>query len=474
MSDPILRGPINPIEPAAYTPDPSLFTNSTSAREFYCPSSYDETLPTSKILYTYNNSVLLSLDNFMDIPGSRHIEGTKAVNSWDVKEPLSNFLDFQSNANVNSYDEPYLINSFVARGSFVNFHPGKKLLEVGGGPDFNPAEGIYYYKDKYCDIYFKNNLLHIEVWAKVMDSLWTGESVKQIYSKTYRAIDFKDHILPRRLIIIMQGGGGGGGGAWGDNSRNGGGGGSGGFFACVINTEILWQSSKNYYRFYIGGLGAQGQGAAEQSGRNGQAGGDSKMVVTLKNGGLVADSTTTTTLLIAGGGGGGGKQNTAGKAGIVTNSNGTSLSDLDNSSTWGYGTLFWWLPYSNYRSFEHGLAGIKGTPGSTHRISTNQQYLYNIPLEYSEKDLGYNKQPIGNYTSGKVANSDGGGAGAPSYFGPGGNSGGYGSNTTGKAPSSGYGGGGGGGTYIVMFGGGDNNMGGAGAPGMLQIYAYDE
>ena len=177
-------------------------------------------------------------------------------------------------------------------------------------------------------------------------------------------------------------------------------------------------------------------------------------------------------MLKAGGGGGGGSQNNkAGTAGIVTDGSGTNLSDITAIN--GLNTYFWWLPYSNNRSWEHGLAGRPGNPGNTHRTSTNQYYLYNMPTNYYEKDYSDNKKPVGGYLSGTLANAHGGGAGAPSYFGNGGNSGAWadGNNAVGKSPSNGYGAGGGGSTYIVFVGVGTGPTGGQ---GMLQIYAYGE
>lgn len=460
MSNSILRGPVNPIAPVAYTPNPDAFNYGSASKNYYyyCSEYNNQLLSASKTLYKYTNSIELTLSNFKDTTDNSYIDGTKKVNSWEVEEPLSNFIDLENNTEIDDYDGTSSTAGFVHRGSFVNFNASKKLIEQSG-------IGTGSSNRVYCKLYVESSKLYLETYTRPNSSTSYTRSAQTIYSPQ----DFADNILPRRLIVIMQAGGGGGGGAWGDDSRNGGGGGSGGYFACVINTEILWASTSNCYRFYIGSAGTGGAEGSTASPVNAGSGGDSKLEVTVKDGIFVNSYAITTTLLIAGGGGGGKTAgNTAGKAGIVKDGNGANLANITNIN--GLGTYFWWLPSQSGKSWEHGLDGRPGKPGNTNRTSTSQYYLYNMPDTYDMKTWGDNKKSVGGYYSGKLANANGGGAGAPSYFSNGGNSGGWAQDTVGKSPS-GYGAGGGGSTYLFWVG---TATGPQGGQGMLQIYAYGE
>jgi hypothetical protein len=73
------------------------------------------------------------------------------------------------------------------------------------------------------------------------------------------ASNFENGVIPNRMIIFLQGGGGGGGGSSNvflfticTGGADGEGGGAGGFAALVIDTEILKESSNNYYEVKVG------------------------------------------------------------------------------------------------------------------------------------------------------------------------------------------------------------------------------
>ena len=157
-------------------------------------------------------------------------------------------------------------------------------------------------------------------------------------TKTTAAVDFRDGVVPNRMILVLQAAGGGGGASsnvfaahWCIGGGNGGAGGSGACFAVVLNTEKLKENSSNYYTIKIGSGGAGGFGDS--------AGGYIELLTGSGAiyGGVGADGGSSslsfngTELIVASGGGGGGRAsgyNTGGPGG------GGSITKSDGSGTY--------------------------------------------------------------------------------------------------------------------------------------------
>jgi len=272
--------------------------------------------------------------------------------------------------------------------------------------------------------------------------------------KTTNAVDFRDGVIPNRMVLFLQAGGGGGGSSsdvfaagWCIGGANGGAGGSGAAFAVVLNTELLKVSESNYFEIKVGAGGKGGnwfghssQGAIVLG--NGAAYGDSgaageSSILTFGD----SKNKTETELIVATGGGAGGRASGYNTGGPGGGGNVTKKT--------GSGTYWWPLPCTQGSTL-HQSCWLNGASGGTYqhaggstaayvaRITDNSNY-------YSRSGMYFT---LGNKSGGAAGQGEAPGGGA-SWFANGGAGGGAAS--YGNHGSLGSGGGGGRFTYAGHF-----------------------
>ena len=428
----------------AYKVDTSKLKTNTSmpAGCFYVKRYGDNYLDVNKVLYDYGyTSDGLSTGSrtlYKQDGTTSYITGTlKISDSWAKGETLSEFDTSTSNY------------TYMARGSLPTFN----LLCAY-------SAGIYWMIIKGSTLYLKSGSAN----GTVLKS-WTGS-------------DFKDGIIPDRMLLVMSGGGGGGsanaavialGVAAGGS--DGGSGGSSGFFAVVINIESIKNESTAFV-FTVGAGGAGGvcydeggdNGVGSWSGGPGYTGGSSSFGIAYQTGNTW---TSEYPIIIATGGGGAPSHaqyeaGPAGAAGIVTNGSGKGLADGTEPSY--KDNYWWWIPAFDInatsvgRSYEYGYAGTAAGDGSGQASPTRKLKAFSNASFY-EPTL---TMTIGGYSGGDYSTNSAGGA--ASFFGAGGRGGENVSNCQGRAGGTAAGGGGARYHAYVKY------NGGAGGDGIMRLY----
>ena len=426
----------------AYKVDTSKLKANTSmpANCFYVKRYGDNYLDVNKVLYDYGyTSYGLSKGSrtlYNQDGTTSYITGTlKISDAWAKGETLPEFDTSTSNY------------TYMARGSFPTFN---LLCSYGAGTYWMTIKGSTLYLKSGAD-------------GTVLKS-WTGS-------------DFKDGIIPDRMLLVMSGGGGGGAAnatviALGvpAGGSDGGSGGSSGFFAVVINIENLKNESTAFV-FTVGAGGAGGvcqddggaSGVGSWSGGPGGTGGSSSFSVAYQTGNTW---TVPYDIIIATGGGGAPSHGpyqagTAGAAGIVTTGSGKSLADGTEPSY--KGEKWWWIPLfdennaSAGRSYEQGNAGTAQGGGNGQASPTRKLKAFSNASFYGQFAI-----TIGGYSGGGYSTNSAGGA--ASFFGSGGRGGEDASNCQGRAGGTAAGGGGARYHAYVMYNGGD------GGNGIMRLY----
>lgn len=243
--------------------------------------------------------------------------------------------------------------------------------------------------------------------------------------------EFKDGVLPKRLIVLLQGGGGGG--MASGSTLAGAGGGGGGFAAIILNTEKIIAANTCY--ILKAGSGGNGGTGLNGAGKNGTF---SRILF-----GFTNNSTNLILVAANGGKGGYGESNQMIPGGDVVFSS-AYINDYyfttndDYSATGGGGGY----GGSNGGSTPY-IGGLRATNNLADNVAAN---ILELP-----------------YTSGgSVSGSSSGGGGGSSVFGSGGDIG-----YQGTGGNGGEGAGGGGGGWKSVFEAGN---GGKGGDGFIEIY----
>lgn len=399
--------------------------NSSCATNFFCPAYGHTAVEVNKILWKYDSSPYNTTSTYFKyLPSggsTKYFSGTIAqnINDWHVVFPLSDYFSYPN--------QP----QFIARGSYPQF---TKCLA------------------KSTDYGLGNYTLKI-----VSNKLEVACPNGTVY---FEADEFKDGIIPDRLLVVMSGAGGGGGANSGGLAgmifpiagADGGGGGSGAFVCAVINTRKLKESASNYFKIWVGSGGERGYPKVDSA--HTQTGGGSAWWDGLSgsSGGATTIYINNTQLVSAGGGGGG---SGAGTHGNITTASGGAAGTVTKHKNPGED---YWIVSSE--SGKKGGNARSGGPG------TDEKTVYCVNTSKKAESINWIK--VGGYSGGSWAGSSSGGSGggAASYFGPGGNGGSNVNSCQGKAPSSGQGGGGGGARYHAY----GSYAGGDGADGYLAIY----
>ena len=150
-----------------------------------------------------------------------------------------------------SYTERYLDDVWT-EGYSVPFYTlggtAPKAIVRGTFPQFNPIGNTVGVGSTATMPFTKVN---ISISAGVLSLTIPGTST----TYTISANQFKDRVLPRRLLVTMQGSGGGGGGASGNSVGYGGG--SGGFATIILNLDKTIDNT-GYFELTIGNAGTGG------------------------------------------------------------------------------------------------------------------------------------------------------------------------------------------------------------------------
>lgn len=388
----------------------SLPINSSCATNFFCPAYGYGAVPVNKILYNYENSPVEYVTDFRD--NNNYFCGTVATNTWH-NVATSSILDY--------FHDSLGMPSYVARGSYPQF---KSLLYQ------STASGSF-------NIYIEDNKL-------------------KIGHREFNATDFKDGIVPDRLIVILSGAGGGGGSNGGGFplgfpvlGADGGSGGSGACVCVVLNTALLKESADNKFSITVGSGGSGGvtfinQDTYSWGWGNGSYGGSS--TIKFNN-----------TILVTAYGGGGGS---GAPSGSTTQPNGGSAGTVEINTN--PGTYYWWLKTSSGgNAYFNGKAGKKGGGGDGNSTSEST-ILCATNTGYTSAAGNYFK--IGNYSGGGHSTNSAGGA--ASYFGNGGRGGYDAGGGSGEGGAGGIGAGGGGARYYAYVA----YWGGPGGNGCVYIY----
>lgn len=247
---------------------------------------------------------------------------------------------------------------------------------------------------------------------------------------SYSPTDFKDGVIPSRLIVEMWGGGGGGGSS--SLSASGQGGGGGGYICTVLNLDIPNIT-------IITGQGGNGgnTGGGIDKVESGEGGGTTK--ISYNQSGMPGYETT---LLAAYGGEGGSYTGT-----------------LETPAAGGHV----YINPGTKDSLVYVLKHINGAYGGTKNFPAHGIYPTTIYATNKTTDkIGLNVLAYGNATGGETTGENGGGGGAAV-----GNKGGnQGAAFSDGEPGQGTGAGGGGGRYTFAT----IKKGGNGRPGLIKFY----